>query len=157
MNVEKKSYEYTAIRVCVDAYGMFGMKGTVHSPFSEQGISFQDAATFLIALEKLAEDRGFPDAMFKHRKFQSLQTKECEVEYAQIVRSIEEIEMEYGEKETMRLFVTGRRYAGIQGHFVCLCTGNVYQYTSELQLLRRMEEVLNIQPSERKDTGTQSY
>ena len=157
VNMEKKSYEYTAIRVCVDAYGMFCMQGKIHSPFSEQEISFQDVTTFLVALEKLAEDRGFPEPMFKHRKFQSLQKKECEKEAANIVRTIEAIEKEHGEKETIRLFITGRRNAGIQGHFVCLSTGNLYQYSSELQLLQLMEQVLSIETFGRKETGTQNY
>ncbi len=157
VSIEKKSYEYTAIRVCVDAYGAFTMRGRIYSPFSEKEISFQDVATFLVVLENLVEDRGFPDAMFKHRKFQSLQETVDRKEEAKIVRTIEDIEKEHGEKDTFRLFITGRRNAGIQGHFVCLSTGNVYRYSSELQLLQCIEEVLNIEHSEKKHTGTQTY
>lgn len=157
MNIEKKSYEYAAIRVCVDDYETSSIRGKVHSPFWEKGIEFQDVTSFLIALENLAEDRGFPDPMYKHRKFKSLSKKESRKEEAKVVRSIEQIEKEYGEKDTMRLFITGRRNAGIQGYFVCLSTGNVYKYSSELQLLQCMEQVLSSQPLEKKDTGTQKF
>lgn len=157
MNIEKKSYECAAIRVCVDIYEAFCIRGKIHSPFWEKGIAFHDVASFLIALENLSEDRGFPDPMFKHRSFQSLHKNEDRNEEAKVVRSVEQIEKEYGEKETMRLFITGRRNAGIQGYFVCLSTGNIYKYSSELQLLQRMEQVFSSPSLEKQDTGTQKF
>lgn len=157
MSIEKRSYEYTAIRICVDVYGASCIQGSIHSPFSEKEIPFQDVTTLLVVLENLAEDRGFPDPMYKHRKFPSLEKKESRREQAKVVRSMEDIEKKHGKKDTMRLFITGRRNAGLQGHFVCLSTGNVYKYSSELQLLQYMEQVLSSQPFERKTTGTQTF
>lgn len=157
VSIEKKSYEYTEIRICVDSYGATWIQGKIHSPFSEKEIAFQDVTTLLVVLENLAEDRGFPDPMYKHRKFPSLEKKEGRKGEAKVVRSIEEMEKKYGEKDTMRLFITGRRNAGIQGHFVCLSTGNVYQYSSELQLLQYMEQVLSFEPCEKETTGTQKF
>lgn len=157
MSIEKKSYEYMAIRICVDAYGASYIQGKIHSPFSEKEIAFQDVTTLLLVLENLAEKRGFPDPMYKHRKFPSLEKKDSRKGEAKVVRNIEEIEKKYGEKDTMRLFITGRRNAGIQGHLVCLSTGNVYKYSSELQLLQYMEQVLSSEPFKRETTGTQKF
>lgn len=146
-----------AFRICVDSYGASCIQGKIYSPFSEKGILFQDVTMLLVALENLAEDRGFPDPMYKHRKFPSLEKKDSRKERAKVVRNIDEIEKKHGKKDTMRLFITGRRNAGIQGHFVCLSTGNVYKYSSELQFLQYMEQVLSSESLERKTTGTQKF
>lgn len=156
VGIEKNSYEYTAIRICVDAYETSCIQGKIYSPFSQREIAFQEVTALLVALETIADDRGFPEPMYKYRKFPSIQKRNHRKKEAKVVRNIEDIEKKQGQKDTIRLFITGRRNAGIQGHFMCLSTGNVYKYSSELQLLQYMEEVLCMEASTGINTGTQT-
>lgn len=141
----KKSYEQAAIRVCIDYAEGQDIQGQLHSAYDEAPIIFNNVAELLVALEDISEHRGFPEAVFRMRRFASLfgkNKKRQKKEEISVLRSSEELEKMMGKKETFRLYVTGRRNAGLQGHFVCVGTGNVYQYTSELELLSQMEDII---------------
>lgn len=140
MDLAKKSYEDTAIRVCLDGKGSNCFQGSIHSTFWKEKRTFSDVTTFLLLIEQLTDERGFPEPMFRYRSlFPSSVVKEQKL-LAQPVRGIEEIENQYGETETLRLYVTSRKHAGIQGHVVVLKTGNLYKFSSELELIHVIEE-----------------
>ena len=150
MKKEKYSNEHTAIRICLDKKSNNTISGSIHSPFCKDPIVFQDVVTFFIGLEQIVEERGFPEPVFKHRSFSNIKKDTSKKEVGKIVRSMEEIEQEYGKCETLQFYVTGRKYAGLQGHFVCLSSGIVYKYKSELELLHLLEENILNEKSEKQ-------
>lgn len=151
MVTQKKSYEHSAIRVCIDAIEEDGVRGRLHSPYVKEAIAFEDINTFLIAVDQICEDRGFPEAMFRHRSFGLLKKKkECRQKATEVVRSIEEIEKEMGQMATLRLYITSRMNASLQGHMVFLGNGTVQKFSSELQLLHVLHENVLQQDDQRE-------
>ena len=151
MVTQKKTYQHSAIRVCIDATEEYGIKGSLHSPYVKEGIVFQDINTFLGALDQICEDRGFPEEMFRHRSFGvTKKKKEHRQRAMEPTRNIEEIEKEMGQIATIRLYITSRKYASLQGHFVLLGNGTIQKFSSELQLLQLLKENVLQQEEQRR-------
>ncbi len=145
VRILKKSYEHATIRICLDDIENNVLKGSIHTPFLKQGIDFSDVSRFLNSLENVAEHRGFPEPVFRMRDFSVAKDKlkiQKRKEEMPIVRSVEEIEQQFGKSETIRLFITSRRNAGLQGHFVVLSAGSIVKFSSELELLEKIEHLL---------------
>lgn len=144
MWMDGKSNECKVIRLCIDGKDGYRIYGSMHSPYLEEKVVFSDLATLLVRLENLLDDRNFPKTMFQHRSFLKKEAKKDTGE-RKILRSAEEIEKEYGVSDTFLIYVTSRRNAGVQGHFVNTKNGKIVKYESDLQFLHGIEEQMNFE------------
>lgn len=139
MGKQNSTYENAAIRICLDGKDKFGIYGTVHSPYWDEKKSFRDTVQMLLHIEALVQGRAYPKPMFNMRTFVGAESGVQGID-GNVYRTKEQLSKEYGTAETLLVYVTKRRYAGLQGHVLKLSSGKIYKYESELQLLQIMEE-----------------
>lgn len=140
MKKKQYSYKHTLLQICFDEKSSTIISGRIYSPFCSKPILFSDIVTFLLGIEQVLEERGFPEPVVKYRSFFKSKTESEKKEIGIVVHSVEEVVEKQGKQDTLQLYVTGRNHAGIQGRFTCLSTGEKCEYRSELELLDLLEK-----------------
>lgn len=144
--MENYSYKNAAVRVCFDNKFDEEFCGRIFTPYREEETEFHNVVTLMLELEAISEERGFPSATCINRRFKQKRTKQNKKtskkpkEQEKIFHTMEKFSQEYGQKDTLLVYVTSRMHAGLQGHVACIKDEVNIPFESELDFIRVCEE-----------------
>ena len=133
-------YGKAAIGICIEKIDKDVFWGTVHTPYHKEDNIFHDVVELLLLLDEISEERGFPNAMYKNRTLKEKVASKKNVECGRLLRTKEQMDKSYEEEVTYILYITSRKHGSLQGHMICLGTGSMIKYQSELELVYLMEK-----------------
>lgn len=113
--------------------------GTVHTPYHKEDDIFHDVVELLLLLDKISEERGFPNTMYKKRSLVKKVVSEKNVQQSNLCRTNDQMSEFYKKTATFMLYITSRKHGSLQGHLICQGTGNTIKYQSELELVQLIE------------------
>lgn len=114
--------------------------GTVHTPYHKEDDIFHDVVELLLLLDKISEERGFPNTMYKNRSLVKKVASSKNVQQSNLCRTNDQMRESYKKPATFMLYITSRKHGSLQGYMICQGTGNVIKYHSELELVQLIEK-----------------
>lgn len=140
------AYSNAGMRICLDSRDGKEFSGSILTPYRKEKTEFYNVVSLLVELEAILEERGFPDASCIRRSFYSKKENVSALSSGQeipVYHTMEELNRECGRIETLLVYVTGRKNAGIQGQVVFESDGTRHDYRSELELIKICDEKIN--------------
>ena len=110
-----KTYPVNVIRVCIDQTGP-DLAGRAYTPLKKDAVMFSGITDFLIQMDRIFDERGYPQSFQNKRSF--LEQKRIENRYAGIPKedmSLDFILQQRGKCVTMLVVVNSRRNTSWQG------------------------------------------
>lgn len=114
--------------------------GTVHTPYHKEDDIFHDVVELLLLLDKISEERGFPNTMYKKRSLVKKVVSSKNPQLSKPCRTSDQMNESYKKTATFMLYITSRKHGSLQGYMICQGTGNVVKYHSELELVQFIEK-----------------
>ncbi|MCI8409153.1 MAG: hypothetical protein HFJ09_07800 [Lachnospiraceae bacterium] len=133
-------YGKSEIGLCIEKIDNNTFCGTVHTPYHKENDIFYDVVELLLLLDKISEERGFPNTMYKKRSLVKKVVSNKNIQQSNLYRTNDQMYKSYKKPATFMLYITGRKYGSLQGHMICQSTGNKIKYQSELELVQLMEK-----------------
>lgn len=150
--MSKMDYAYgkAAIGICIEKVENEDFSGTVQSPYHKENIIFGGVVELLLLLDEISEERGFPNAMYKNRSLKKKAVSKKDIIQRKLLHTEWQMNKSCEATATFILYITGRKYGSLQGHIICLDTGKVVKYQSELELVCLMEKHWNNETKKEK-------
>lgn len=126
--------EYRSILVCVDSYEDYELRGHFHHQASSGVIVFKSMMQLLLEIERLLDEKEFPQSFTAKRCFQ-------ELSFPQNIET-EELWERRGRKASFIIKVLFRQNATWQGSITWVDEGREESFRSALELLLLMHSVL---------------
>lgn len=146
----------TVIRICIDGKEEENIFGTIHTSYKKEGIHFYDIVGLLTEIDKITDERKFPNKMFNRRYLdkkiaRTSHLHNVEDKEPDCVRNISELNQEYGKLVTVNLYVNSRKNTSLQGYMIFADTGRLEKYESELELIEVIESYNNVKDNHIKE------
>lgn len=150
--MSKMDYAYgkAAIGICIEKVENEDFSGTVQSPYHKENIIFHGVVELLLLLDEISEERGFPNAMYKNRSLRKKAVSKKDIIQRKLLHAKGQMNKFCEATATFILYITSRKYGSLQGHIICLDTGKVVKYQSELELVHLMEKHWNNETKKEK-------
>jgi len=126
--------QFRTTTICVDSYDDGVLSGRVYHPLREDGAAFRSLSQFLLTMEALLDDMGFPQSYQETRNFApAKKTAENSTAPAKLPR---------GARMTFQIQILFRQHASWQGMITWVEEGREESFRSVLELVYLLDSAL---------------
>ena len=139
-------YPSTAIRVCVDEINGTRVSGRAYCAQIDDVFNFRDIDELVLGMEDMFDERGYPDAFQKKRRFvktpENIVPLEKKLLKQAAMRAKCDIPQNMGKRVTILVYVMSRRNSSWQGRIEWIDEGGITSFNSALEFMRLIDAKL---------------